>query len=284
MKSDVTESPTDICRRSFIGLTAGAVVGMGLLTSGCQGSSEGSVVQTELPPSSPDPESPFGVDLNINMSTIDGYVGRSDIAYRDVRMIFDSARYDEIGGNSDLDTTIEGFKIAPWPHIGSLPPLPVEGGYEGDTLFSVVWDEDMNIVSVEPNYSNSMLLIEEIFPKDMPIFIMCGGGGYAAMTKIFLTYLGWDASKLYVVGPNWEYTGDFGVDLIRYDSQGIPTYYLWRAECVIIDFQSLEDQSESHTTDSNKTGLSDVPGPGADTFKGRTCTSGQYFLPKVPKA
>ena len=39
----------------------------------------------------------FGVDANINESTIDNYLGRSDSVYRDMRMLKDPADYAAIG-------------------------------------------------------------------------------------------------------------------------------------------------------------------------------------------
>ncbi|MDD3920599.1 MAG: hypothetical protein PHO41_05475, partial [Eubacteriales bacterium] len=48
-----------------------------------------------LPPPMADPNSMFGVDKAINMETIDQYLGREDVAYRDVRMLFDPAAYED---------------------------------------------------------------------------------------------------------------------------------------------------------------------------------------------
>ena len=44
----------------------------------------------------------FGIDKNINESNIDNYLNRTDIVYRDVRMLKDPANYEEIGGDSYL--------------------------------------------------------------------------------------------------------------------------------------------------------------------------------------
>ena len=48
---------------------------------------------------------------------------------------------------------------------------------------------------------------------------MCGGGGYAGMTKALLIFLGWDPEKLYNIGGNWEYTGDNALELIVYSEE-----------------------------------------------------------------
>ena len=44
---------------------------------------------------------------------------------------------------------------------------------------------------------------------------MCGGGGYAGMTKALLINLGWDEKKLYNIGGNWAYQGKHGYELIK---------------------------------------------------------------------
>ena len=139
-----------------------------------------------LPAPQADAESMFGVDANINMTTIDQWVNREDVVYRDVRMLFDPADYGAIGGNADLSSTIEGFKIVPYPYLASLSALPVSGAYAGDVLFTLTWNEDGSIASATPNFEESMKIVEELFPKNKPIFIMCGGGGYAGMTKSLL--------------------------------------------------------------------------------------------------
>ena len=186
-------------RRRFLkGALAGAA---GLAIAGPALADEAELAP--LPAPEPDPESMFGVDKNINMATIDEYVGRPDVAYRDVRMLFDPADYAAIGGNADLSATIVGFKIVPYPYLATLTALPVEGAYSGETLFSLEWDEAGNIVAATPNYKESQIILDDLFPKDKPIFLMCGGGGYAGMTKALLIFLGWDPELLYNVGGNW---------------------------------------------------------------------------------
>ena len=69
-----------------------------------------------LPPPQPD-GGPFGVDANINMNTIDNFLGRPDVAYIDVRMFFDPADYEAIGGFSRLTRTLPGYRIVPFPFI-----------------------------------------------------------------------------------------------------------------------------------------------------------------------
>ena len=194
-----------------------------------------------LPASEPDETNMFGVDKNINMETLDQYLGRDDVAYRDVRMLFDPADYAAIGGNADLASTVEGFRIVPYPYLATLSALPVAGAYDGDTLYTLTWNEDGSIATATANYEESMLVLEDLFPKDKAIFLMCGGGGYAGMTKSLLIFLGWDPALLYNIGGNWSYQGDHGVELIQYseDANGNDYFATWRADYAYIDFSRL---------------------------------------------
>ena len=198
-------------------------------------------VAEALPAPQPNPEDMFGVDSNINMTTIDQYVGRDDVEYRDVRMLFDPADYGAIGGNADLSSTIKGFKIVPYPYLATLSELPVAGAYAAETLFTLTWNEDGSIAAAEANYEESLMIVEELFPKDKPIFLMCGGGGYAGMTKNLLIFLGWDAELLYNVGGNWAYQGENGLELIQYaeEADGNDIFATWRADYAYIDFARL---------------------------------------------
>ncbi len=197
--------------------------------------------QKKLPLPEPDGESPFGVDKNINMETIDNYLGRDDVAYRDVRLLFDPASYEDIGGEADLTRTIEGFRITPYPYLATLPTLPVCGPYEGQTLFDVVWAEDGTVAEATANYQESMIVLEELFPKDRAIFIMCGGGGYASAMKELLIHFGWDPQLLYNIGGNWEYEGDHALELVVYpeDAGGDQIYATWRSDYAYLDFDHM---------------------------------------------
>ena len=167
----------------------------------------------------------LGIDKNINESNIDEYLGREDAVYRDMRMLEDPAKYESIGGDRFLSGYIKGFEVTPLPYIIPVEGLPSEVGetYKGDTLFRL---EDGKYV---PNYEESMSIIEKIFPKDKVIFLMCGGGGYAGMTKNFLVSLGWNSDKIYNVGGYWYYEGKNNVevkkivdDKVIYDFDKVP--------------------------------------------------------------
>lgn len=194
-----------------------------------------------LPAPEPDPKSMFGVDRNINVKTLDAYLGRDDVAYRDVRMLFDPADYAAIGGNADLTETVAGFRIVPYPYLASLPPLPVKNAYAGEKLFTLTWDRKGVITDAVPNYLEAQTVLEDLFPKDRAVFLMCGGGGYAAMTRALLAFLGWDPAKLYNLGAGWEYAGAHGVELIRCGKEtgGEDLYATWRADYALIDFSRL---------------------------------------------
>ena len=139
----------------------------------------------------------LGIDKNINEQTIDNYLNRSDSVYRDMRMLIDPGNYSAIGGDSYLSGMIKGFEIVPYPLLTEVKGLPEEVGksYTGKTLFTQ--NEDG---TYKENYKESLEYLEYYFPKDKYIFLMCGGGGYAGMTKNLLVSLGWDKEKIYNVG------------------------------------------------------------------------------------
>ena len=245
----------ELNRRSFIqgAFAAGVTVAAGSVLAACSSDEEEETEEeeetttAELPASEPDPDSDFGVDVNINMSTIDDYLGRDDVAYRDVRMRFDPADYASIGGNADLSSTIEGFKIVPYPYLATLSTLPVDGAYDDVCLYDLTWDDDGNIATATANYEESLQILVDLFPQDKVIFLMCGGGGYAGMTKALLAFLGWDEEKLYNIGGNWSYEGDNALELIIYseDADGNDMYATWRADYAYIDFDRLHAVSEA---------------------------------------
>lgn len=198
--------------------------------------------EAPLPAPCAEEGSMFGVDKNINVSTIDSFLFREDAVYRDMRMLFDPADYGAIGGEADLTHTIEGFKIVPFPYLATLQSLPVGGAYDGDCLYTVEWNEDGTVKSAVPNYRESEMILAELFPKDKAVFLMCGGGGYAGMMQKLLIYLGWDEGKVYNVGANWEYKGTHGVELVVYpEKAGDPNIYAtWRADYAYFDFSKME--------------------------------------------
>ena len=179
----------------------------------------------------------FGIDKNINESTIDEYLGRSDSVYRDMRMLKDPGNYEAIGGDSYLSGFVEGFEVVPLPYLTNVTGLPEDVGetYTGETLFTQ--DESGNYVA---NYEESMEILEAIFPKDKNIFLMCGGGGYAGMTKTMLVALGWDENKIYNVGAYWSYNGNNKVE-VKKTIDGEDYYNFSIVPYYNIDFTTLHE-------------------------------------------
>ncbi len=181
----------------------------------------------------------LGIDKNINESNIDEYLNRPDSVYRDMRMLEDPGNYEAIGGDRYLSGYIKGFEVIPLPYIMPVTGLPNEVGdtYTGTTLF---YNNNGTYVA---NYKESMDIIEKVFPKDKVIFLMCGGGGYAGMTKNFLVSLGWDETKIYNVGGYWYYKGENGIDVKKVEN-GIATYDFENVPYHDIEFEKLTKSSD----------------------------------------
>lgn len=179
--------------------------------------------------------SQFGIDKNVNESTIDRYLGRDDAVYRDLRMLKDPGNYEAIGGDSYLSGFVNGFEIVPYPYITNPTGLPDEVGesYTGVTLFT-----DDGTGNYRPNYAESLQILEDLFPKDKYIFLMCGGGGYAGAMKNLLVSLGWDADKIYNVGGYWYYDGEYNV-AVKTERDGGTVYDFWKVPYHDIDFSTL---------------------------------------------
>ena len=196
-------------------------------------------VELPVPELSEGQRGQLGIDKNINESTIDQYLGRSDAVYRDLRMLKDPGNYEAIGGDSYLSGFVNGFEVVPFPYIVNVNGLPEAVGdtYTGDTLFYQHSDG-----SYTANYEESMAILESLFPKDKIIFLMCGGGGYSGMMKQMLVKLGWDGSKIYDVGGYWFYEGKNDVKVKRELSDGSVVYDFWKVPVYEIDFETLTEK------------------------------------------
>lgn len=186
----------------------------------------------------------FGIDKNVNEETIDNYLNRDDAVYRDVRMLIDEADYEAIGGDSYLSGFVEGFEVVPYPYLCDIEGLPEAVGtpYQGNTLFT--HDES----GYTANYAESMRILESLFPQDKYIFLMCGAGGYAGMTKQLLVNLGWDETKIYNIGGYWYYQGKNKVD-VKYEEDGEVYYNFALVNYHDIDFDTL---TPTNSQNSNK--------------------------------
>ncbi len=179
----------------------------------------------------------LGIDKNINEETIDKYLNRSDSVYRDVRLLKDPGNYEAIGGDSYLSGFVKGFEVVPLPYLVNVKGLPPEVGdtYVGKTLFTL--DDEGNYTA---NYKESKEILEYLFPKDKNIFLMCGGGGYAGMTKKLLVSQGWDENKIYNTGGYWYYNGKNNIK-VKNDKNGDVTYDFYKVNYHDINFDSLHE-------------------------------------------
>lgn len=185
----------------------------------------------------------YGIDKNINEGTIDNYLGRSDTVYRDLRMLVDSATWENKGGERILTGFIEGFEVIPYAYLTEFPQEYIDqkasenvsGLYTGKTLFHL--DSEGNYVA---NYKESMEILEYLFPKDKYIFLICGAGGYANFAKKMLISLGWDETKIYNIGAYWSYNGNHSISTINNNGTDT-TYDFWKVLYHNIDFDSLHE-------------------------------------------
>ena len=202
-----------------------------LLMCGCSNKLE----KLPLPEVSEGMRGELGIDKNINESNIDNYLNREDSVYYDMRLLVDPANYAAIGGDSYLSGFVKGFEVVPYPFLVNVTGLPSEVGtpYKGETLFTQT--EDGKYL---PNYTESMSILEYLFPKDKNIFLMCGGGGYAGMTKAMLVSLGWDETKIYNTGGYWYYEGTNNVEVKRIEGKE-EKYDFWKIPYHDIDFDNL---------------------------------------------
>lgn len=177
----------------------------------------------------------LGIDKNVNESTIDKYLNRSDSVYRDMRMLKDPGNYAAIGGDAMLSGIVKGFEVVPLPYLVNVTGLPEAVGstYTGKTLFT---EKNGNYTA---NYEESVSILENLFPKDKTIFLMCGGGGYAGMTKALLVANGWDGDKIYDAGGYWFYEGENKIEIKRTRADGSIVYDFWKLAYHDIDFDML---------------------------------------------
>ena len=63
----------------------------------------------------------YWIDKNINEKTIDNYLHRSDVVYRDVRMLEDSASWENKWGTRNLEWFVEWFEVVPYAYLTQFP-------------------------------------------------------------------------------------------------------------------------------------------------------------------
>jgi rhodanese-related sulfurtransferase len=152
-------------------------------------------------------------------------------------MLEDPGNYAAIGGDSYLSGFVKGFEVVPYPYLTEVKGLPEEVGnsYQGRVLFTEQEDG-----TYKANYKESLEILEYYFPKDKNIFLMCGGGGYAGMTKKLLVSLGWDKDKIYNTGGYWFYNGDNNIITKRGENE----YDFWKVVYHDINFDTLTEVEE----------------------------------------
>lgn len=131
------------------------------------------------------------VDSGVNTSNIDEYLFRDDVIYVDLRPYSWVAK----------DGHIAGFSFYPFYD------LIAHRNYT-DRLFMMdtVYSEDGNkIIGGEvgtfiPNFVESEIVINNIFPKDKYIFAISQSGLESCYFLNLLIQLGYDSSKLYNIG------------------------------------------------------------------------------------
>ena len=146
-------------------------------------------------------------------------------------------------GDRFLSGYVRGFEVIPLPFLVSftdayreqLAGQGVTDLYAGDSLYTL--DADGSYVA---NFAESLDILEAIFPKDKKIFLMCGGGGYAGMTKDVLVALGWDADQIYNVGGYWYYDGTNNVE-VKTERDGKTVYDFAKVPYYDIDFDILTE-------------------------------------------
>ena len=210
------------------------VILLTVLVCGCN---KTEVVELPKPEVSEGMRGELGIDKNVNEETLDKYLGREDAVYRDMRMLVDPGDYASIGGDTYLSGFVKGFEVVPLPYLVNVSGLPESVGdtYVGKTLFTL--DKDGNY---KANYEESMSVLEYLFPKDKTIFLMCGGGGYAGMTKSMLVALGWNGDNIYNTGGYWYYKGENNV-VVKNESHKKVTYDFWKVAYHDIDFTQLHE-------------------------------------------
>jgi len=231
--------------------------------------------------------SQLGIDKNINEDTIDNYLNRDDAVYRDMRMLKDEANYEAIGGDSYLSGYIKGFEVVPYPYLCNVVGLPDEVGetYSGATLFTL--NDDGSYTS---NYVESINILEELFPKDKVIFLMCGGGGYAGMTKSLLVSQGYDENKIYNVGGYWYYKGRNSIITTlangEHNFDNVPYHYIDFSKLTAVNgYDPNKEHVSPRDSESNIIEISSLDEIDTDnylllvTMKG--CTSCAAFKPVI---
>jgi rhodanese-related sulfurtransferase len=127
----------------------------------------------------------------INKDNLYNYLGREDVVYIDLR-------------ESNTNETESGYSESNYMgmHLKGFKNIEFVSYIQGNKnqLFYVAPDK-----SLGPSYTTALEILEELFPKDKAIFLMCDSGNKARSVMKLLAQYGWDMSKVYNVGAIANY-------------------------------------------------------------------------------
>lgn len=124
---------------------------------------------------------------SINSENLDQYLGRSDVAYIDLRDYNDYAK-----------KHIKNFEVIPF-----FAYIWNENAHTDETMVQLYGGPQEDPVAV---YDVSDALLSTMFPKDKTLFLVCQSGGRVAMMMRILEAKGYDMDKVYNVGGMAQYT------------------------------------------------------------------------------
>lgn len=123
---------------------------------------------------------------SISVDNLTDYLGRDDVVYIDLRDYKDYAQ-----------KHLKNFEVVPYFGLVFDKVAGTEGKpqlYSGDVTAPVAV------------YGESDAVLNQLFPKDKTIFLMCQSGGRVVSMMKLLEAKGYDMSKVYNVGGMGQYT------------------------------------------------------------------------------
>jgi rhodanese-related sulfurtransferase len=127
----------------------------------------------------------------ISKENLKDYLGREDIVYIDLRN--DGSTGTSLGEYSGGH--LKGFKL-----VEFFEYIYASGGAKGSQLFYKAGEKSDGTPIFAPRYADSVETLEELFPRNKTIFLMCGGGVRVVDMMQLLDQYGWDMSHIYNVG------------------------------------------------------------------------------------
>ncbi len=147
----------------------------------------GYVLLEELPAPRTE-EGNYAADASsINATNLYNYMGRNDVTYIDLRDYEDYAR-----------KHLKNFEVIPYFAL-----IFNENAGKDDAMVQLFSGTPEEPVAV---YQSSEAILNELFPKDETLFLMCQSGGRVAMMMEILEEYGYDMNKVYNVGGLGQFT------------------------------------------------------------------------------